>query len=240
VKEDLKLLVDLQGIDALILQKKDIIEAIPRKVSSVEQPLKNAQAVHGKSKQKLDVLAKKKREKEQLLEDTSERIKKLRARMSEIKTNKEYQAHLKEIEAAEKEGRAVEDEILSLMEALDAVQQEVKGLEAGIRTEEEKINAFRKKLQGDAAGMQKEIEELALRKKEIVKALDRELYVLYVQLFETKKGLAVVETRGEVCQGCNMNIPPQLFVEIKKSEKIIQCPQCTRILYWNAEKSPEQ
>jgi len=240
VKEDLKLLVDLQGIDALILKKKDIIEAIPTKVSSVEQPLKDAQAVHDKSKQKLDVLNKKKKEKERLLEDASERIKKLRARMSEIKTNKEYQAHLKEIEAAEKEGRAVEDEILSVMEALDVVQQEVRGLEAGIRAEEEKINAFRKKLQGDVAGMQKEIEELALRKTEILKALDRELYVLYAQLFEAKKGLAVVETRGEVCKGCNMNIPPQLFVEIKKSEKIIQCPQCTRILYWNGEKPPEQ
>jgi predicted nucleic acid-binding Zn-ribbon protein len=33
-----------------------------------------------------------------------------------------------------------------------------------------------------------------------------------------------------------MNIPPQLFVEIKKNEKIIQCPQCNRILYWKAEK----
>lgn len=240
MKEDLKLLVDLQGIDALILKKKGIIEAIPRKVSSVEQSLKDAQTAHGKSKEKLDVLAKQKKGKEQLLEDTSERLKKLRARMSAIKTNKEYQAHLKEIEIAEKDGRATEDEILSVMEALDAVQREVKQLEAGIRTEEEKINVFRKALQEDAAGMQKEIEELMRRKNALVKALDRELYVLYVQLFETKKGLAVVETRGEVCQGCNMNIPPQLFVEIKKSEKIIQCPQCTRILYWNAEKSPEQ
>jgi predicted nucleic acid-binding Zn-ribbon protein len=236
VTDDLKCLIDLQGIDTVIIQKTDIVEAIPGKVFSVEQPLKDAQSAYDKFKQKLDALAKKKKEKEQLLDDVNERIKKLKARISEIKTNKEYQAHLKEIEAAEREQRAVEDEILSVMEALDTAQKDVKGLEAKIRTEEGKINAFRKKLQEDAAGIQKEIDDLRLRKEETVKALDRELHVLYMQLFETKRGLAVVETKGEVCQGCNMNIPPQLFVEIKKNEKIIQCPQCNRILYWKAEK----
>ncbi len=237
--EDLKLLIDLQGVDTRILQKTDIIESIPKRVSSVEQPLKDAQSVYNKSRQKLDVLTKRKKEKEQLLDDTNEKIKKLKARVSEIKTNKEYQAHLREIEAAEQEQRAVEDEILSAMEAVDAVQKEIKGLETGVRKEEEKIDAFRRKLQEEVDGIQKEISGLRVRREQIVKDLDKELYGMYVQLFESREGLAVAETRGEVCQGCNMNIPPQLFVEIKKSERIIQCPQCSRILYWNADRPRE-
>nr|NIP32403.1 hypothetical protein [Candidatus Saccharibacteria bacterium]NIV12038.1 hypothetical protein [Fodinibius sp.]NIV97856.1 hypothetical protein [Candidatus Saccharibacteria bacterium]NIX00699.1 hypothetical protein [Phycisphaerae bacterium] len=32
-------------------------------------------------------------------------------------------------------------------------------------------------------------------------------------------------------EGCNMNIMPQLAVEIKKGEEIHRCPQCNRILY---------
>ena len=104
-----------------------------------------------------------------------------------------------------------------------------------MKAEEEKINAFRKKLQEDVAAVEREIDDLRLRREEYVKALDREVYRMYTKLFEARRGLAVVETRGEVCRGCNMNIPPQLFVEIKKNEKIIQCPQCNRILYWKAE-----
>jgi predicted nucleic acid-binding Zn-ribbon protein len=46
----------------------------------------------------------------------------------------------------------------------------------------------------------------------------------------------VVEARDEICQGCNMNMPPQMFVELKKNAEIIQCLQCERILYWK-EKS---
>jgi predicted nucleic acid-binding Zn-ribbon protein len=235
VTEDLRLLVELQCIDTVILEKSEIIETIPGKVSSVEQPLKDARAVYDRAKQKLDGLVKKKKDKEQHLEDVTERIKKLKARVSEIKTNKEYQAHLKEIESAEKDQRAVEDEVLAVMEALDTTQKEVKALEVEVKTEEEKIDAFKKKLREDIATVEREIDDLRLRREKYVMALDKDVYSMYTKLLEARRGLAVVETRGEVCQGCNMNIPPQLFVEIKKNEKIIQCPQCSRVLYWKVE-----
>ncbi len=233
--EDLKLLMELQGIDTIIIEKSDIIETIPGKVASVEQPLKDALGAYDRAKQRLDGLVKKKKDREQHLEDVNEKLKKLKARISDIKTNKEYQAHLKEIESAEKDQRTVEDEVLAVMEALDTTQREAKALEVTVKAEEEKINAFRRKLQEDVAVIEGEIDDLRLRREGYVKALDNEAYRMYRKLFEAKRGLAVVETRGRYVRGCNMNIPPQLFVEIKKNEKIIQCPQCSRILYWRAE-----
>lgn len=234
--EDLRILVELQTTDSAILERTDIIETIPRKVSSVEQPLRDARSAYEKAKQRLDTLAKKKKDREQQLDEIQERIKKLKARMSEIKTNKEYQAHLKEIESVEREQRAVEDDILSAMEALDSAQKEADSLLKSVKAEEERIETFKAKLQEEAGGVRKEIDELRHRRETLIKAIDTELYSLYLKLMETKRGLAVVEARDEVCQGCNMNIPPQLFVEIKKNEKIIQCPQCTRILYWRTQE----
>ena len=235
--EDLKLLVEIQAIDAAILEKTDIIETIPEKVSSVEHPLREAQSAYDRVKQAFDALMKKKRQKEQLLDEISERIKRLKARIPEIKTNKEYQAHLKEIESVEKEQRTVEDEVLAAMESLDAAQKELKELEARVRSESGKIDSFKEKLQEDAARITKEVDELRRRREVSVKTADRVMYDLYMKLLDSKRGLAVVEARDEVCQGCNMNIPPQLFVEIKKNERIVQCPQCSRILYWKAEKA---
>jgi predicted nucleic acid-binding Zn-ribbon protein len=235
VIEDLKLLMELQGVDTVIIEKSEIIETIPGRVASVEQPLKDALGAYEKAKQKLDGFVKKKKEKEQHLEDVSEKIKKLRARMSDIKTNKEYQAHLKEVESAEKDQRGVEDEVLVLMEEMDVSHKEVKALEVKVKAEEEKIDAFKKKLREDVAIIEKEIDDLRIRREGYVKAIDSEAYRVYRKLFEIRRGLAVVETRGEVCRGCHMNIPPQLFVEIKKNERIIQCPQCNRILYWKPE-----
>lgn len=230
----MKALVEVQGIDSDIAKKVAIMEAIPKKVSSVEQPLREARSLYEKAKQRYEAHVKKKKEKEGLLDEINEKIRKLRGRTSEIKTNKEYQAHLKEIEAVETQQRGVEEEVLFLMEAVDTAQRELKGDEGKVKIEEERIEAFKKKLEEEVGETEKELDELKLQREQLVKGIEGELYHLYVQLLETKRGLAVVETRGEVCQGCYMNIPPQLFVEIKKNEKIIQCPQCNRILYWKA------
>jgi predicted nucleic acid-binding Zn-ribbon protein len=32
-----------------------------------------------------------------------------------------------------------------------------------------------------------------------------------------------------------MNVPPQLFIQIQRSEQVILCPSCQRILYWQPE-----
>ncbi|MDH4232853.1 MAG: C4-type zinc ribbon domain-containing protein, partial [Nitrospirota bacterium] len=50
-------------------------------------------------------------------------------------------------------------------------------------------------------------------------------------LLDSGDGVAVTTARDELCSGCDMHIPPQLYVEIRKNEDIIQCPQCRRILY---------
>lgn len=238
--EDVKLLIELQEIDSAIIGKADILEVLPKKVSSVEQPLRDAQSSYEKLKQRCEVFVKKKKEKEQALDDVNEKIKKLKSRVSEIKTNKEYQAHLKEIEAAEKERGAVEDEILSLMETLDAANKDLGGQGVKVKAEEGRIEAFRQETQREAREIEKELGELRSHRTALINRIDKELYSLYSKLFDTKRGLAVVETRDEVCQGCNMNIPPQLFVEIKKNERIIQCPQCTRILYAASSRSAEE
>ena len=47
-----------------------------------------------------------------------------------------------------------------------------------------------------------------------------------------RRGLAVVSVRGGTCQGCNMNIPPQLYNTLQRGQTIETCPSCHRIIYW--------
>jgi hypothetical protein len=44
--------------------------------------------------------------------------------------------------------------------------------------------------------------------------------------------LAVVSVRNGTCQGCNMNIPPQLYNVLQRGQTIETCPSCHRIIYW--------
>ncbi len=55
-------------------------------------------------------------------------------------------------------------------------------------------------------------------------------------IFARRGGLAVVEVRAGTCQGCHMNVPPQLFNQIQRNEQVILCPNCQRMLYWRPER----
>ena len=231
MKEQLERLIELQKIDSKILDKKRMTDEIPLRISEAEFPLKESLTAIDKIKQRHDSLELKKRGKERELDDTNEKIKKLKTRTTEIKTNKEYQAHLKEIESVEKERNNIEDEILMVMEEIDTSSKEIESGEAKLRTEKDKIEVFKKKLESEMLEAERELLPLKEIRSKIVAAVDEELYGQYITLFESCSGLAVTEAKEEICLGCNMNIPPQLFVEIKRDEEIFHCPQCRRILY---------
>ena len=236
MKDLIKLLIRLQDIDTRILDKRLFIDKVPLRVFEVDEPLKEAKLELDRMKQKSDALGRKKRDKEKLLEEINEKIKKMKARATEIKTNKEYQAHLKEIESSEKEISGIEEEILMVMEDLDISLKQQKEKEAAVNIELEKINAFKKELDREVEQYEKELALLKQEREKMVAMIDPEAYSLYKTLIKSGNGTAVTGTRNEVCLGCNMNIPPQMFVEIRKNMEIIQCPQCRRILYYPEDR----
>ncbi len=232
MKDLIKHLVNLQETDTSIIKKRVFIEKIPLRVFEVDQPLKEAKADLEKLRQKTESLVKKKRNKELLLEEINEKIRKMKARVSELKTNKEYQAHLKEMESFEGEIAAVEEEILVVMEELDAAMKLQKSKEVDVQAETEKLNVFKKQLDEEVLKYESELKGLREQRVGLVESIDTDIYDKYMLLLKTGSGVAVTQAKNELCTGCNMNIPPQLYVEIKKNEEVIQCPQCLRILFY--------
>jgi len=232
VNDQLERLIKLQEIDSKILAINRIIAEFPLKIAEAELPLKESMASLGNVKQKFETLDKRKRDKERALDDVDEKIKKLKARTVDIKTNKEYQALLKEIESIEKERSAIEEEILTIMIETDTVSKQSKSEESKFIGDKEKVEALKKKLAGEKSEVEKDLIAVNEIRSKIVDAIDKEIHDEYIELFEILNGIAVTEAKEEICQGCNMNIPPQLFVELKKNEEIMHCPQCRRILYF--------
>jgi hypothetical protein len=60
-------------------------------------------------------------------------------------------------------------------------------------------------------------------------------------LLEKRQGIAVAPVSNGVCQACNMNLRPQLYIELQKQQTLILCPNCSRILFWEngAEKAKQ-
>jgi len=230
--EQLNLLIQLQEIDGkirtLVEQKKRMPEALANLANKREAIKANLD----KSKENLVAAQKNKRDRDKDLEVGIQKVEKLKAHTSEIKNNKEYQALLKEIEAAEQENKTVEDDILLLMEKIDAASAEITATEQQAKDDEAALQAEQKELGAAIRQIEAELNSVEQARHEQESRIQPAVLAHYQKLLLSKAGIAIAEARGEACSGCYMSIPPQVFVNVKKNESIITCPQCGRILYY--------
>lgn len=235
----IKLLIELQKLDKLIIEKNSVITELPRKIKEMEQPLAQAQAALEAKRREHEANLKQKKAKDIELDDMGQKINKLKTRTSEIKTNKEYQAHLKEIENAEKDRYRYEDEILALMEQIESSEKAIREEQNRVKQEEERLADLKAETEKQEAAAEKELDALRATRSGMSAGIEPDIYELYMNLIGKHRGSAVAEAKGEICGGCNMHIMPQLFVEIRKNEEINQCPQCDRILFYREEPVEE-
>ncbi|GMT46545.1 MAG: hypothetical protein IEMM0007_0111 [bacterium] len=231
MKEELKLLVALQEIDSIILRKRLELKKAPEEIKRYQGPLSESEKAYKGEKEKYEAVEKKKKQKELDVKEVDDRIEKLKSRMSDIKTNKEYKARLKEIEVIERERSRLEDDILYMMEELDEVSAGLKEAERRIGDEKKRLQSLQKELDVKSGLIEKELAELKEQRETFVGKIPSGLYNRYMEVLQKSSGLSVVEAKDDRCLGCYMSIPPQIYVEIKTSDEIMQCPQCGRFLY---------
>jgi predicted nucleic acid-binding Zn-ribbon protein len=239
--EQLNLLIQLQELDGNIRTLVEQKKRLPEALAGLEAKRAANQADLDKVKENLLTAQKNKRDRDQDLEAGGQKVEKLKAHTTEIKNNKEYTALLKEIETAEQENKAIEDNLLVLMEKIDsaaaqitAAEQKAKEEDAAVQKEQQQLEAAFAKLETDLQGVEAARGEMAARIKPAI-------LTQYQKLIISKGGVAIAEARGESCSGCYMSIPPQVFVNVKKNENIITCPHCARILYYKeaiSQKNP--
>ena len=124
MNSELSKLVVLQKIDIKIYEIHAQHQKIPERIRMAQVPVVDAQKRIDELKVMIEKIAAERRGGEQDLSVHESNIQKLRTRLNEIKTNKEYQAHLFEIEQANKKKDSLEERVLLVMERGEQKQQE--------------------------------------------------------------------------------------------------------------------
>ncbi len=232
MREQLALLWELQKIDLDLRNIKGDRDRTPKELKKLDEKLSIEKERIQKEKERVESLEKERRKKELDLSAKQDKIKKEEARMFDVKTNKEYQALLGEIEAIKESIGRDEEGILQILDEVDELKKNLAKREKEMAAAQEKVETERKAIEekmarGDAV-WKKQME----RREVIAKQLEGYLVKLYDTLKEKRHGLGVVSAKSETCQGCFVNIPPQMFIEVQKNNALIRCPNCNRILYW--------
>lgn len=224
-------LVELQAIDRRIAENKDQQRHIPLQIQAADAPLQAATRALQALAARVEGLGKERRDRERDLESQEASIQKLRGRLTDLKTNKEYQAHLFEIEVANKRKGEIEEQVLLVMEGLDKAQEELRQLKTTVDQATKQFQQEKSKLEALAGTLEAELAELDQKHTEIAATVAKDLLDRYLRLKAGRKDLALAPVRNGICQGCRLQLPPQLVAEIKRSTELQVCSYCQRILY---------
>lgn len=237
MQDQLEHLRALQAIDSTIQSVQLVKQIYPQKMSQLDKEVEGRRGLLEKERAALEEVLKQKHKQEQTLKVETERLQKSQDKLLSVKTNKEYQAALKEIENIKLANSDLETEILVCMERADVYARALQEKEAEHQKWVKECEDKKKSLE---EGLTKADQELARQqsfREENLAKVDPDLLRVYEMLRERRQGLAVVAIRDGMCSGCNMNIPPQQSLEIRRNESIMRCPFCNRILFFD-ETSP--
>ncbi|HUL20371.1 MAG TPA: C4-type zinc ribbon domain-containing protein [Thermodesulfobacteriota bacterium] len=237
MRAQLELLWELQKIDLGLKSIQEEKDRYPTEMKKLDEKQKVETERIEKEKEKIESLEKTRRQKEGQLNLEQEKIKRAEAKMFEVKTNKEYQALLGEIDAIKGANSRMEEEILRVMDEIDELKKDLSKREKDVGATLEKIEAERKKLQQQMGHDEKVWEKQVERREALSKQIETKLVKLYNTLKEKRQGVGVVGVKRETCQGCFVNVPPQLFIEVQKNNALVRCPHCNRILYWEGDRN---
>jgi predicted nucleic acid-binding Zn-ribbon protein len=236
LKDKICLLIQLQHCDNRIREVRRRKEEGPLKIRKIEEALKSAETEALEVHNRFDALKKERRKIEQEVQDLDGKIEKSSVKLSQIKSNKEYTAALKEIDDLKRTKFITEDKIIEVMEKIAELEQSSAEEDGRLVELREQAEKEKKRILEELAALEQELIALEERRKHLIKDVDPELLKKYLFLHERRNGLAVSAVVTGVCQTCHLGIPPQKFNELIRGNVVMTCPHCHRIMYWGEDE----
>ena len=234
-KEQIDTLVGLQEIEIKTEVIKLEMNKVSDKLDKLDNELKAFESEIDEEEKEINDFRQKYRLGETDLQVNNTKAEKSQEKLKLVKTNKEYQSSLKEIDEIKAINSKIEDEMLQHLENIETSEK-------NIIEKKEKYSILAEKLKQEKAIIieeseqgRKKITQIEEEWKTISKKIDPKLLEKFSVVKEMVNGRAIAAVKDAVCLGCNMQIPPQTYNELQRTERLEFCPHCQRIIYW--EKS---
>ena len=159
------------------------------------------------------------------------RIVKSEEKLRSVKTNKEYQSSLKEIDDLKRSLSAVEDRMIAYLDEMDQVAVTVATKKDEVKLLFREIEEEKEQIRQSALSAQKHLDRLNDARAKIITVIEPDLLKIYETVKQNSGGVAIAVVKNAVCQGCHVNLPPQMFHDLLHFDKLLVCPHCERLIY---------
>ncbi len=229
----------LKSLQEILFEKfsleRDLLE-LPKSLSKKQEVLQRNKKTYAEATVKAEEMRKQYRSLEIDLQEAGFRRETYEKQMDAIKTQKEYEALDKEIHDASDREQSIRKELLRIEKEIEIVKAENERLQGYIELNEEELNEEEKFIHKTEEEKKSRIVTLNHEEKSITPGMDSDVLFKFERIIRSKSGLGIVAIRRGVCTGCHIILPYQYVNEVRKTEKVMFCPYCSRVLFFESER----
>lgn len=152
--------------------------------------------------------------------------------MDNITTHREYEALDKEIKDKTELEQQLRKDLQKEEKNLAELNENLKQEEQLIISQETELNSGKQSLDEEIISYKNQLSEVNVQVDELKQGIDDDIFFKFERIIGSKQGKGIVAVKGNVCDGCHMILPAQFANEVHAGEKIVFCPYCSRILFY--------
>ena len=225
---------ELHRIHQQLAELRDRLERGPKQVRAREANVAQLEARLAEARERTKQTQMAADRKQLDLKAGEQKVVDLRVKLNAANSNREYQALLEQIAAAEMAGSVLSDEILEGLEKIDQLAGLVKDAEKNLAAGKQELEKARRTIQESAATIRADLTRLEGELAEAERALPADFKADYQRVVRSKGADSLAVVDDGVCTGCGQQITLNMQNELKLS-KLVFCKSCGRLLYMPSE-----
>ncbi len=235
MENKLFILIDLQKAISRIEYLERFISDGPSILEDIDENIKKEEDAFQREKDDFETIQKDKRQQEGNLQLLQSKLEKYKEQSMAVKSNKEYQAILQEIELCEKEIEKAEEDVIVKMYEIEKLESELKKDEEKHLKTKKALEEKKKNTEQELADAEIEIEKLRAKKEDLERSLPEDVLKEFNNILSIRDGVAIALAKDGICQACKIRVRPQVYLELKASDILHSCDNCDRYLYRGEE-----
>lgn len=237
MQEILRQLIELQKIDSKIASIEGVIKNTPSQIKAVQEKYEKAITGYDSIKSALDENKKSYLALETDLNEKKNNLLNSQSKLSSVQNTKEYESVIRELDTLKKSVADNETKLKDMMNLDFKYESELSKMVELKESLEKELEEVSSTKADEDKEMHDELIKLMQQREEYASKIKKSTLMKYDRVRVHRQNIGIASVKDEICNGCYMHIPPQLYVEVKKDTEVHVCPHCQRILYY---MPPEQ
>jgi len=235
--EVIQALIELQSVDDEIREHRVQRDDLSTNLNTLEKILAGMSSELEEKREKLAEADRFYTDQQEELKADGERMSKTKQKLAAVTRTKEYAAVQRELDNVRKKYSEDEAELKRLGEAMEEYNTSIAAAEtklAELQSEVSREEAANVDRLGHLSG---QISAVDGRRGAILDRVEDRIVRRYERVLAGREGRAVVPAQNGKCTGCQMKLPPQLFILVQRLETLESCPACQRFLFFKAPEA---